>query len=729
MLWRLAVVMMLTLAQAIWPVAALAQTETQSTLTTLTADSIAVSGSDTVTASGNVEVLYQGQRLLASRIIYNRVTDTLRIEGPITLIEADGQVLVASEATLSGTLDQGTMKDARMLLDGQMQIAAVELNRVDGRFNQLFKAIASSCKVLLGGGKVPLWQIRARSIVHDQIERQLYFDNARFEVMGVPVAYFPRLRLPDPTLRRSTGFLIPVLRNSSNLGIGIKFPYFVTLGDSADFTFTPYISSKTKTLEGRFRREFRFGSLVLDGAISRDDLTTDEFRSYLFAEGRFRLPKDFRLNVDLRVVSDPGYLLTYDYSDVDRLGSGIEITRTRRDEYISASVQKLRSLRAVEVPIEDSLATLLGRFTYERRMFPAMIGGEARFVFDLEGHERLADTVDATLAAACLAATAPECSARDVVRAGALANWRRDWTFGNGIVSAVEGQLAADFYLIGQDAGFAGELTHATPTAAVEFRWPWSRVTASGATEILEPMMQLAWTDTLGANVPNEDSRLVDFDEGNMLNLSRFPGSDRYERGWRATLGFSWTRFAPGGDQYALTMGRVIRGEDLGQFTAASGLDGASSDWLVAGQIKRDRLTLTNRSLFDDTFSFSKSETQLAWRGDKIGASGSFIYVVDDPAEGRTGDTSELNLSADYRFNPNWTASVSGQYDGNTNQATNGGFGLRYQNECVNINFSLSRRFTSSTNVAASTEYGLSVSLNGFGTGNRDPARSCQDKS
>ncbi len=706
-----------------WPAAAAAQ------FATLVADSVTVSASgNVIVAAGNVEVLYEGERLLASRIVYDRVADTLDISGPITIIETGGSVLTGQDARLSRDLRNGIIRGARVLLDGQMQVAAVEMNRVQGRYNQLYKAVASSCRVC-ANDPTPLWQIRARRVVHDQLERQLYFDHAVFEVMGLPVAYFPRLRLPDPTLRRATGFLIPEIRTSSNLGVGLRFPYFITMGDHADLRLTPYISPDTRTLEARFRREFSFGSLVMTGAVSRDNLMPDETRAYVFAEGRFRLPRDFDLNVDLRLVSDNSYLLAYGYSDADRLSNSAEITRTRRDEYISASVEQLRSLRSKEIPIEDTLATRLGRATYERRLFPAAIGGEVRLVFDLEGHERLADAISPALAAACVTASAPECTARDVLRAGALANWRRDWIFGNGMIGAVEGQLAADFYWINQDPSFASALNHVTPTAAVELRWPFTRTTATGATDLLEPVVQLAWTDTLGAAVPNEDSKLVDFDEGNLLSLSRFPGSDRYERGWRTTVGLSWTRLAPNGNEYSATVGKVFRLEDTGQFTAASGLDGGSSDWLVATQVRMQRLSLTNRSLFDDAFGFSKSETQVAWHGDRLSASGSYIWVIDDPAEGRTGDTSEFSFDAAYDVTRHWTFSVNGSYDGNTNRATKAGVGLAYQNECLNLDLSLSRRFTSSTNVAATTDFGLTVSLNGFGRDGRAYARGCHSPS
>ncbi len=706
----------------LWPAAVAAQ------VATLVADTVSFDGADTVRAIGNVEILYDGQRVLARSLTYNRTTDTLDIEGPLTLVGADGEVVTGDSAALTGDLRNGIMRGARLVLDGQMQLAAVEFNRVDGRYNQLYKTVASSCRIC-EANPTPLWQIRARRVVHDQLERQLYFDDARFEVMGVPVAYFPRLRLPDPTLERATGFLVPRITTSTALGVGLKFPYFYVINDHADLLLTPYVSSNTRTIEARYRQELRFGYLELEGAASTDELRPGEPRAYLFGKGRFNLPSDFKLNVDLGLVSDTAYLLTYGYSDADRLGSGVELTRTRRHEYISASFQKLRSLRAAEVPIEDTLATLLGRATYERRVFPEWLGGEARFVFDLEGHERIAETVSPSLAAACATAGVTECSARDVLRGGALAEWNRDWFLPNGMIFGLRGSLATDFYWINQDPTFSSELAHVTPTAAVELSWPMARQGAGGVTDVLQPVVQLAWTDSIGANVPNDDSKLVEFDEGNLLALNRFPGSDRYERGFRATFGLNWNRFDPRGREYAVTVGRVLRARDLMQFTTASGLDGSTSDWLVATRVSLDdRLSLANRSLFDDTLNFAKSETQVSWTGQRVSAAGSYIWVVADAAEGRTFDTSEINFDAAYRLSRHWTATAEGRYDLNTNKAASAGLGLQYRNECLNVDLSLSRRFTASTSVQPTTDIGLSVSLNGFGRDGRAYARSCQVK-
>ncbi len=70
--------------------------------------------------------------------------------------------------------------------------------------------------------------------------------------------YFPRLRLPDPTVDRQTGLLVPKLINSSRIGNGIKVPYFIALGDHADVTLTPFVTIDARTMEARYQADVPF---------------------------------------------------------------------------------------------------------------------------------------------------------------------------------------------------------------------------------------------------------------------------------------------------------------------------------------------------------------------------------------------------------------------------------------------------------------------------------------
>ena len=56
---------------------------------------------------------------------------------------------------------------------------------------------------------------------------------------------------------RASGFLNPALRSSSNLGFGLKVPYFITLGPHKDLRITPYLTTKgARSVELRYRQAF-----------------------------------------------------------------------------------------------------------------------------------------------------------------------------------------------------------------------------------------------------------------------------------------------------------------------------------------------------------------------------------------------------------------------------------------------------------------------------------------
>ena len=78
--------------------------------------------------------------------------------------------------------------------------------------------------------------------------------------------------------------------------------------------------------------------------------------------------------------------------------------------------------------------------------------------------------------------------------------------------------------------------------------------------------------------------------------------------------------------------------------------------------------------------------------------------------------------------NPNWTAGANIRYDLEDSSATRAGVGLTYQNECVTVDLSLNRRYTSTTSVEPSTDFGFTISLNGFSvdTGTEKYRRSCR---
>ena len=101
--------------------------------------------------------------------------------------------------------------------------------------------------------------------------------------------------------------------------------------------------------------------------------------------------------------------------------------------------------------------------------------------------------------------------------------------------------------------------------------------------------------------------------------------------------------------------------------------------------------------------------------------------MTAEPAENRPTATNEVTVDAAYRLTRHWTGRFDGRFDLITERTASAGVGLRYRSECLSVDLSVSRRFTSSTSVTPSTDFGLQVSLAGFGTGGNPAAfrRAC----
>lgn len=670
---------------------------------TLVADRVEITGDGKLIASGNVEALHEGARLRAERIIYDEASDSLQIEGPIVLTEGTRSVILADSAELSGDLREGLLQSARVVLDEQFQLAATEINRVDGRYTQLYRTVASACEVCIND-PVPLWQIRSERVIHDELERQIHFENATFEVLGVPVMYLPYLRVPDPSVERATGFLPPRLVFSEDLGNGIKVPYFITLGDSRDLLLTPYVApGYTATLEWRYRQVFRNGQIGLEGAFSRDVLLPDEPRAYLFGEGRFDLPNDFKLDFDIETTSDKTYLDDYDYSGKDRLDSSILLRRTRPDQQFWAQWMNYESLRSDEN--NETQPYLVGDLRWIRRFSPDLLGGTMSVQLEGHGHQRR---------------STENIVGRDVERLTGRADWRRDWIGPAGLLFATEAHALLDHTNVQDDTDYPEPILQFTPYGVAEVRWPWVRQGGAG-NHVIEPMMQLVWAPDTGDFGPQDESTQLEFDEGNLFSLSRFPAGDVRELGLRANVGVTWTRYDPSGWSSTLAFGRILRQQDLGQFTGFETFEGTDSAWLTAVQFKGFKtLALTNRAIFDDIDGVSKNELRLGWSRDGINLGTSYIFMEPSAVEDRDYITNELTVDGDWQITDNWLYRLDWRYDLDARRSNETRWGLQYRTECATFDMSVRQRYTSSTQTSPTTDFSFEVRLDGLNgpTGN-----------
>jgi LPS-assembly protein len=661
-------------------------------------------------ASGNVEVLYQGRVLHASRIVYDQAADRISAEGPIVLTDPQGGVLLADSAALTPDLTEGLVSSARLLIAGKLQLAAVEVRRENERFATLDRVVASTCTIC-AGNPTPTWAIRAARVTRDSDVRRLYFQDARVEMFGLPVAWLPMLSIPEPGVERATGLLFPSFKQSDIYGFGMMLPYYRTLGPSADMTVTPFPTTKGGVLlEGEYRKRWAIGGFDA-WAVSTLDSSLDGHpgRGALFASGAFRLGQGFLTDFSLQVATDDSFLQQYDYSDVDRLTSYVRVSRTRLQDNVELAAVGFQSLRDDEDTATVPFA--FPTFSYRRLFDDGPLGG--RLGLDAQSLGIIRD------------------EGVNMVRAGGGADWSRRWLLPHGVLAETTGRAVFDIYQVWNDPVQPdGTELRGMPTASAELRWPLARATGR-AEHVVEPIVQLIWSDYVGeVDVPNEDSQLPEFDETNLFSLNRFPGEDRLETGLRANLGVRYTRYAPSGWTIGATLGRVVRAEAQPFYPDGGVISNGWSDYVGALYVDFGTgLAAVNRAAFSPDLDFRRNEFALAYDTTKAGLIATYVFLAetDDPYLDAEPTTSELSLDARYRVLPNWELRGLWRYDLEAGKNLRAGAGIGYGNECAEFDLSVSRRYTSSDNLPPSTSIGFNLQLAGIGEdGERDwPPRVC----
>ena len=217
----------------------------------------------TVIAQGDVVITYGDYRLTADRVTYNPKTEKIVATGNVELREPDGAVLNAHRLELGDRFREGFIDQVAVVLENNARINARSAERGDGITN--FRDVTyTACQECEEDPSRPVtWRIKADRITHNKREQSIEYESARFDFLGVPIAYVPTFSHPDHTVKRKSGFLVPTARFSDEFGAGIEVPYFFNLAPNYDVTFNPLLTTEQgPVLKGTWRHRLANGKIL-----------------------------------------------------------------------------------------------------------------------------------------------------------------------------------------------------------------------------------------------------------------------------------------------------------------------------------------------------------------------------------------------------------------------------------------------------------------------------------
>jgi LPS-assembly protein len=563
---------------------------------------------NTVSAEGNAQLYYQGRVLEADKVTYDRNTNRVYAVGNAKLTEADGQVVYGEKFELTDDFKDGFIDSLHVVTAEKTRFSAPRAERTSGETTVFEKGTYTACEPCKDDpSKPPLWQVRAKRIIHKNEERTVYYEDATLELYGMPIAWFPYFSTPDPTVKRKTGFLAPRYIASTNLGYGAATPFFWAIAPDKDLTLTPTFLTRQGVLgTAEWRQRLVNGSYnIRASGIFQQDPTAfynppygagnKTGRGSIESAGKFLINDKWSWGWDVTMLSDKWFLQNYKYHtsgvNVSALTTGFReavstlyLTGQGERSYFDARGYYFQGLSYTDWQREQPLVAPV--IDYDRRFNgPSFLGGEVRLTANATNTNRLETDYYSLINANGLPGTyqfpvlyngqpayiyntcAPgnynpsKCLVRgaagDYTRVTAEAAWRRtfidDWGQSWTPFASVRGDMAA---LALKSTGYYNQylpnfinteertLGRFMPVVGGTYRYPFVMQTSYG-TGILEPIAQLIVrpNETQIGNLPNEDAQSFVYDDTNLFSVNKFSGYDRVEGGTRANYGLQYSLY------------------------------------------------------------------------------------------------------------------------------------------------------------------------------------------
>ena len=567
------------------------------------------SDADIVVADGNVEMNRDTISMRAHKVTWNRKTGEVVAEGDVAIKNPEGDTAYGDRIVLTDTLRDGIVQNMLVVFDNGARLAAVKGRRFDNGNIELENAAYTPCPVEDDAGcpKNPSWQIRAVRVVYDQAKNKIRYKGARVEVFGLPLIPLPGLSHPANN-DAGSGILVPDVRLGRTNGFEIALPYYLRLAPDRDLTITPHVYTNTAPMiEGEFRALTDIGAFRINGYATYSSVVPltgtgtaadqrNDFRGYLESAGKFQFDPKWSLTYSGRITTDRTFMRRYDISRDDRLRSMFELERIGGQSYLSIAGWATQTLRAGDSQGQQPIA--LPIIDYRQRLPDPWLGGQ----FELQ------------LNTLSIARTAGQ----DTQRAFAGARWDLRGLTGLGQEVTLTALVRGDVYHsdenlltpIADYRGKSGWQARGIAAIAADMRWPFIGEFLGG-TQTLTPRVQIVATPPLkNVDIPNEDSRAFDLEDGNLFAINRFNGYDRFEDGARITYGVEWN-FSRPGFNISSVIGQSYRLSDKPTlFPDGTGLTDRLSDIVGRTTVAyKDFLRLTHRFRLDkDNLAIRRNE-------------------------------------------------------------------------------------------------------------------------
>ncbi len=683
---------------------------------------------NTVSAQGNVQIEYDGNKVIAKKVTYNQKTGRIIAQGNVEVIQKDGNKIYSNQIDMTKDLGEGFVNALRIDTANNIHFAAASATRSNSQITAFNNASYTACEPCsYKPDREVLWKIKARKIIWNNVTKKIRFENSRFEVFGIPILQFPTFELNDPTVKRASGFLVPQLFYADYLGMGIKNSYFWNLAPHYDLTLSSTLYTQQGLLtEGEWRQRLKTGSYNIRFAhiyqmqphnFDNDTIDAQHKNRYMLAtKGDFRINSHWTYGWNILAQSDRHFSRAYkleNYNNPTQL-SQLYLNGLAGKNYFDVRFYHFKVQDLIfQNPHErhSRQAWVLPRIDYFFTPNEPVYHGELTFHSNLQSiYRRHTDFTSTDWNGTPLNAARLSGISGNNFRLTNELEWKKRFKTQSGLILTPLLSLRADIITTNRHKNDTVSITNdfssnlqrsafrGMATAGLELRYPFL-ITLENSTHIIEPTAQIFIrnNERYIGQLPNEDAQSFIFDATTLFQRNKFSGYDRVEGGTRANIGLrysgnfnnNWSLYGLFGQSFHLAGKNSFAEKDFVNVGIHSSLESTRSDYVAMfGANHKSGFSLETRGRFDKkTGKIHRSEIEVSQKWKNFWAAVQYAYISNQPDYEYPQERQEISFQTGIKLAHYWSVNSNAGYDLVSGTFIKRGISLNYTDECFGLTF------------------------------------------
>ena len=570
--------------------------------------------------------------------------------------------------------------------------------------SNFIKSVFTTCNYRKND-KCPAWELRAKNIKHDSIKKTIYYDNVVIKIYDIPILFLPKLAHPDPSVKRRSGFLIPSISDTKNLGASLNIPYFLAIDKDKDLTIKNRLFvSEHPLILGEYRQAFLNSDLTIDfgytGGYKKESLSKKTGdKSHFFSKFKkkylFNENKEANLEVNIQSVSNKKYLKLYkiDSTLIDNYQTN-SLKNFINYDYFDNEKDQFFNLNSsiftnISDDYNDKYEYILPELNFNKNLYSNNFGfGSFNTNLKISNY--------------------------DTNKFEKFFTNDLDWTFDKNFGSLpYDGKFITKLKNVNYEAKnvdkLKRELTHEF-FGAIGYLASIDLIKQStnNSSDLLTPKLLFKYSPNHMKKIAGDHS----LHNKNIFSLDRLGSSSSLESGTSLTYGFDYKKSFKSDQEFNFSIGQIISEKKNDKRKPdTSSLDKRFSDVVGDLSFKKDNLELNYKYSLDQNFkemNYSEIETKYSF--------GNMSFNIDYLKEEKISDPKEyVKSSIEVKQGSNGLFTFDNKRNIVTNASEYYNLSYEYINDCLRAGLVYRREFYNDSELEAENSLLFKITLSPFG--------------